>query len=43
MWDEFKDFPMRRDYVEPDDFIYEPTPHGEVLKRAQQHKAKQGV
>jgi NADH-quinone oxidoreductase subunit C len=34
MWDEFKDFPMRRDYVEPDDFDYEPTPHDEVLKRA---------
>jgi NADH-quinone oxidoreductase subunit C len=42
MWDEFKDFPMRRDYVEPDDFEYEPTPHDEVLKRAQAHKA-QGV
>lgn len=40
MWDEFKDFPMRRDYVEPDDFEYEPTPHDEVLKRAQAHKAK---
>lgn len=39
MWDEFKDFPMRRDYVEPDDFEYEPTPHDEVLKRAQEHKA----
>ena len=35
MWDEFKDHPMRRDYVEPDDFEYEPTPHDEVLKRAQ--------
>jgi NADH-quinone oxidoreductase subunit C len=40
MWDEFKDFPMRRDYVEPDDFEYEPTPHDEVLKRAQAHRAK---
>jgi len=40
MWDEFKDFPMRRDYVEPDDFEYEPTPHDEVLKRAQEHRAK---
>lgn len=40
MWDEFKDHPMRRDYVEPDDFEYEPTPHDDVLKRAQQHKAK---
>ena len=34
MWDGFKDFPMRRDYVAPDDFEYEPTPHGEVLERA---------
>ncbi|WP_109484578.1 NADH-quinone oxidoreductase subunit C [Occallatibacter savannae] len=40
MWDEFKDHPMRRDYVEPDDFEYEPTAHDEVLKRAQEHKAK---
>lgn len=40
MWDEFKDNPMRRDYLEPDDFEYEPTPHDEVLKRAQEHKAK---
>lgn len=39
MWDEFKDFPMRRDYVEPDDFEYEPTAHDEVLKRAQGHKS----
>lgn len=35
MWDEFKDHPMRRDYVEPDDFEYEPTAHDEVLKRAE--------
>jgi NADH-quinone oxidoreductase subunit C len=40
MWDEFKDHPMRRDYVEPDDFEYEPTPHDDVLKRAQEHKAR---
>ena len=39
MWDEFKDHPMRRDYVEPDDFEYEPTAHDEVLKRAQEHRA----
>ncbi len=38
MWEEFKDHPMRRDYVEPDDFEYEPTPHDEVLKRAQSHQ-----
>jgi NADH-quinone oxidoreductase subunit C len=30
---------MRRDYVEPDDFEYEPTAHDEVLKRAQEHRA----
>ncbi len=40
MWDEFKDFPMRRDYAEPDDFEYEPTPHDDVLKRAQAHRAQ---
>lgn len=44
MWDEFKDFPMRRDYKEPDDFEYEPTAHDEVLKRAQEHRSReQGV
>ena len=40
MWDEFKDFPMRKDYVEPDDFEYEPTPHDEVLAKAKLHYAK---
>ncbi len=39
MWDGFKDHPMRKDYVEPDDFEYEPTAHDEVLARAQAHKA----
>lgn len=37
MWDEFKDHPMRKDYVEPDDYEYEPTPHDEVLDRAKAH------
>ena len=37
MWDEFEDFPMRKDYVDPDDFEYEPTPHGTVLDRAKAH------
>src|SRR5438477_331659 len=37
MWDEFQDHPMRKDYVQPDDFEYEPTPHDEVLERAKQH------
>ncbi len=41
MWDGFKDHPMRRDYREPDDFEYEPTPHDEVLKRAQEHKGRE--
>jgi NADH-quinone oxidoreductase subunit C len=39
MWDGFKDHPMRRDYVEPDDFEYEPTAHDDVLARAAVHKA----
>ena len=37
MWDEFDDFPMRKDYREPDDYEYEPTPHDDVLERAKQH------
>ena len=37
MWDEFEDFPMRKDYRDPDDFEYEPTPHDEVLERAKEH------
>jgi NADH-quinone oxidoreductase subunit C len=39
MWDGFKDYPMRRDYVDPDDYEYEPTPHDDVLKRTQAHHA----
>ncbi|MBI3879959.1 MAG: NADH-quinone oxidoreductase subunit C [Verrucomicrobia bacterium] len=38
MWDEFKDFPMRKDYVEPDDYEYEPTPHDDVLAKVKQHR-----
>ena len=38
MWDGFKDFPMRKDYVEPDDYEYEPTPHDDVLERAKKHQ-----
>lgn len=41
MWDEFKDHPMRKDYVEPDDYEYEPTPHDHVLERAEQHKSRE--
>jgi NADH-quinone oxidoreductase subunit C len=43
MWEGFKDHPMRKDYVEPDDFEYEPTPHDEVLKRAQEHSAAEAA
>ena len=41
MWEGFKDHPMRRDYVEPDDFEYEPTAHDEVLTRAKAHKDRE--
>jgi NADH-quinone oxidoreductase subunit C len=37
MWDEFKDYPMRKDYVEPDDYEYEPTPHDDVLEKTERH------
>ncbi len=42
MWEGFKDHPMRRDYVDPDDYEYEPTAHDAVLKRAQAHQAAAG-
>ena len=41
MWDEFKDFPMRKDYVEPDDYEYEPTAHDKVLEKAKRHQAEE--
>ena len=41
MWEGFKDYPMRKDYVEPDDFEYEPTAHDEVLARAQAHQERE--
>jgi NADH-quinone oxidoreductase subunit C len=31
---------MRRDYVEPDDYEWEPTPHGTVLEKAKVHHPK---
>ena len=44
MWEAFKDHPMRRDYVEPDDFEWEPTAHDEVLRRAAERKNReQGI
>lgn len=43
MWDGFQDHPMRKDYVEPDDFEYEPTPHDEVLDRAKRHHSSEAA
>jgi NADH-quinone oxidoreductase subunit C len=37
MWDAFVDHPMRKDYVSPDDYEWEPTPHGDVHERAKKH------
>jgi NADH-quinone oxidoreductase subunit C len=42
MWDGFVDHPMRRDYVDPDDYEYEPTAHDQVLQRANQHLNQTG-
>jgi NADH-quinone oxidoreductase subunit C len=36
MWDGFEDHPMRKDYVEPNDYEYEPTPHDAVLEKSMQ-------
>jgi NADH-quinone oxidoreductase subunit C len=41
MWDGFQDHPMRKDYIGPDDYEYEPTPHDEVLERAKQHRPQE--
>ncbi|MCZ7635438.1 MAG: NADH-quinone oxidoreductase subunit C [Verrucomicrobia bacterium] len=43
MWEEFEDYPMRKDYVEPDDYEYEPTPHDEVLVKARRHYPAEGL
>lgn len=43
MWDEFTDHPMRKDYVEPDDYEYEPTPHDDVLEKARRHHPKEAT
>lgn len=42
MWEGFSGHPMRKDYVEPDDYEYEPTPHGEVAAKASRRYAKRG-
>jgi NADH-quinone oxidoreductase subunit C len=38
MWEGFQDHPMRKDYVEPDDYDYEPTPHDDVLVKVHQRR-----
>ncbi len=38
MWDGFKDHPMRKDYVEPDDYEWEPTAHDDVKEKAGRHQ-----
>jgi NADH-quinone oxidoreductase subunit C len=38
MWDGYEDHPMRKDYVEPDDYEYEPTPHDAVLEKSTQRQ-----
>lgn len=43
MWDGFQDYPMRKDYVEPDDYEYEPTPHDDVLDKAKAHQAREAT
>jgi NADH-quinone oxidoreductase subunit C len=43
MWDGFKDHPMRKDYVDPDDCEYEPTAHGGVLERARRRGPQGGA
>jgi len=41
MWDGFQDYPMRKDYVEPDDYEYEPTAHYQVLEKAKRHQGQE--
>ncbi len=43
MWDGYTEFPMRKDYVEPDDYEYEPTPHDEVLTKVKERQAREAA
>lgn len=43
MWEGFRGHPMRKDYVEPDDYEYEPTPHDRVLERVQSRQRAAGA
>ena len=38
MWDEFEGHPMRKDYVEPFDYEWEPTPHDEIFEKHKKGK-----
>lgn len=38
MWDNFEHHPMRKDYTPPNDYDYEPTPHDDVIERAQERE-----
>jgi NADH-quinone oxidoreductase subunit C len=42
MWEGFLDHPMRKDYVDPDDYEYEPTAHEDVLKRITRRAEMEG-
>lgn len=42
MWEGYRHHPMRKDFVEPDDYEYEPTPHDEVLEKAKAHYPADG-
>ena len=37
MWEGYADHPMRKDYVEPDDYEYEPTPHDDVVEKVKKY------
>jgi len=41
LWDEFQGHPMRKDYREPDDYEYEPTPHDDVLEKSKARRARE--
>lgn len=43
MWEEFADFPMRKDYIAPDDYEYEPTPHGAIVEQSKAHYSSSAV
>jgi NADH-quinone oxidoreductase subunit C len=43
MWDGFKDHPMRKDYVEPDDYEYEPTRTTKCWRGRKSIKAGKGA